>query len=75
METIMTSERDRVRALNDQLRKHHRGGRIVITRGIQALGADAILKIDQAIAAFDTFTNDNDPYGRTISAVSRSTTR
>src|SRR3954453_22805255 len=45
METIMTSERDRVRALNDQLRKHHRGGRIVITRGIQALGAEAILKI------------------------------
>ena len=59
----MTSERDRVRALNDQLRKHHRGGRIVITRGIQALGADAILNIDQAIAAFDAFTDDNDPYG------------
>ena len=27
------------------------------------LEADAILKIDQAIAAFDAFTADNDPYG------------
>src|SRR5215203_2131535 len=27
------------------------------------LEADAILKIDQAIAAFDAFTSDNDPYG------------
>jgi hypothetical protein len=61
MENLMTSERDRVRELNDALRKHHRGGRIVITCGIQALGADAILKIDQAIAAFDAFTADNDP--------------
>jgi hypothetical protein len=63
MENLMTSNRDRVRSLNDALRKHHRGGRIVITRGIQALGAEAILKIDQAIAAFDAFTADNDPYG------------
>ena len=71
----MTSERDRVRALNDQLRKHHRGGRIVITRGIQALGADAILKIDQAIAAFDAFTPTMTLTASTISGPSRSKTR
>jgi hypothetical protein len=75
METIMTSDRDRVRSLNDALRKHHRGGRIVITRGIQALGAEAILKIDQAIAAFDAFTADNTLTASTISAPSRSTGR
>ena len=72
----MTSERDRVRALNDQLRKHHRGGRIVITRGIQALGADAILKINQAIAALDAFTDRQRPLQRArLRQRSRSKTR
>jgi hypothetical protein len=59
----MTSDRDQIRLLNDELRIHHRGGRIVITRGIQALGAEAVQRIDQAIASFDRFTKDNDPYG------------
>ena len=59
----MTARRDRIRALNDALRQHHRGGTIVITRGIQALGAETIRAIDQAITAFDGFDDANDPYG------------
>ena len=71
----MTSNRDRVRSLNDELRKHHRGGRIVITRGIQALGADAILKIDQAIAGFDASRPTMILTASTTLALSRSMAR
>jgi Protein of unknown function (DUF3768) len=34
-----------------------------ITRGIQALGAETIQRIDAAISAFEGFTPENDPYG------------
>ena len=53
----------RVRALNDELRRFRRGGRIIITPGIQALGDGAVARVLTAVAAFDAFTNDNDPYG------------
>jgi hypothetical protein len=59
----MSCSRQRVRALNDVLREQHRGGTIVITQGVQALGAETIQRIDAAISAFDSFTPDNDPYG------------
>jgi hypothetical protein len=53
----------RVRKLNDRLRKDRIGGRVVMTRGLAALSPSLILKIDQAMRAFDAFTPDNDPYG------------
>jgi Protein of unknown function (DUF3768) len=53
----------RICALNDELRRFGRGGRIMITSGIQALGAEDIARVLVAVAAFDTFTTDNDPYG------------
>ena len=53
----------RVRTLNDELRCFGRGGRIMITPGIQALGDRAVARVLTAVAAFDAFTNDNDPYG------------
>ncbi len=59
----MTSARDRIRALNDALRQHHRGGTIVITQGVQALGAETIQAIVEAVAAFNEFDGGNDPYG------------
>jgi hypothetical protein len=59
----MTSAQERTRALNDELRIHHRGGRIMVTTGVQALGTDMIQRIDQAIAAFDEFDEDSDPHG------------
>ena len=52
----------RIRELNDQLRCKGTGGRIVITRGIEALGTDGIRQVLAAVAGFDAFTEDNDPY-------------
>jgi hypothetical protein len=40
-----------------------RGGRVMITTGIEALGAASIAGVLAAVAAFDAFTGDNDPYG------------
>jgi len=53
----------RIRELNDQLRRDHVGGRIVITAGIQALGTAVMCRILAAVAEFDNFTEDNDPWG------------
>jgi hypothetical protein len=53
----------RIRELNDQLRCKALGGRIVITRGIEALGTDGVLQVLAAVARFDDFTEDNDPWG------------
>jgi hypothetical protein len=53
----------RIRELNDQLRCKGVGGRIVITRGIEALGTDGIGHVLTAVAVFDDFTEDNDPWG------------
>jgi hypothetical protein len=53
----------RIRELNDQLRCKGIGGRVVITRGIQALGADGVRQVLTAVARFDDFTEDNDPWG------------
>jgi hypothetical protein len=53
----------RIRELNDQLRQKAIGGRIVITPGIQALGAADLRAVLLAVARFDDFTEDNDPWG------------
>jgi hypothetical protein len=53
----------RIRELNDQLRCNGTGGRVVITRGIQALGTDGVRQVLTTVAQFDDFTEDNDPWG------------
>jgi len=52
----------RIRELNDQLRCQHRGGTIVVTAGIQSMGADFIAAVDVALTKV-TFDPNNDPYG------------
>jgi hypothetical protein len=59
----------RIRELNDQLRCKRIGGRLVITRGIQALGNDGVGRVLAAVAQFDNFTEDNDPWGEHDCAV------
>lgn len=59
----------RIAELNDRLRRDHSYGKVVITRGIQALGYEAILEVIAAVAAFSDFTPDNDPYGEHECAV------
>src|SRR3954469_13496119 len=59
----------RIRELNDQLRCKGLGGRIVITRGIEALGPEGVGEVLTAVARFDDFTEDNDPWGEHDCAV------
>ena len=51
-----------IRALNDELRQHLRGGSAVMTPGVAALGQVAIDRIVKTIAVFDDFCHANDPY-------------
>ena len=55
--------RDRIRALNDQLRRLKIGGRIMITAGVASEGESFLATALTMIAAFDDFTEANDPYG------------
>jgi Protein of unknown function (DUF3768) len=58
-----TAPTERIRALNDELRKHLAGGVAVITPGVAALGRDAVERIVKTLAVFNDFCEANDPYG------------
>jgi len=53
---------ERIRDLNDELRKTGFGGKTYLTRGLIEKGADFIAKATAAVRSFDAFTNDNDPW-------------
>lgn len=53
----------RIRQLNDQFRTRFTGGKVMITRGIEALGPLAVLGIMDEVRAFQNFHDDNDPHG------------
>ena len=52
-----------IKTLNDNLRKHLIGGKIVLTQGMEAKTYEEIAEIMLKIRDFDNFTPDNDPYG------------
>ena len=52
-----------VRRLNDHLRCFWLGGRVMVTTGVSALGPRFLEAALAAVAAFDAFDRDNDPYG------------
>jgi hypothetical protein len=54
--------RRRIRLLNDNLRRHAVGGTVVVTQGLAALGAETKNAVLRAVATFDAFDPDNDPY-------------
>lgn len=56
-------KRERIRALNDRLRRTHTGGMVVLTTGIRALGEAAVRELLEAVAQFDSFGAENDPWG------------
>jgi hypothetical protein len=64
-ETIVNDHQrtQRIRDLNDQLRRTLLGGRVLITSGVQALGSDRIRRLLTTLRAFSKFTEDNDPHG------------
>ena len=58
----------RIRELNDAFRKYPWNaaralGRTVVTAGVNAGGPEFVLKVLNAVAGFDNFSGDNDPYG------------
>jgi hypothetical protein len=60
----MTEEpSERVRKLNDGLRKTGIGGRVLLTRGVLGFGLEFAVAARRAVAGFDEFDDDNDPYG------------
>ncbi|MEC4678958.1 MAG: DUF3768 domain-containing protein [Nitrospirota bacterium] len=68
----MTDEKTiKIRELNDLARKQtmlpifgaHVPCKVLYTAGIQALGAFALVEIAAMVRDYDTFTEDNDPYG------------
>ena len=52
----------RIRTLNDALRCHGLGGLFLVTEGIAALAPDHARAVLHAVAAFDRFTPENDPW-------------
>ena len=58
----MPSEKSIVE-LNDQLRIHGTGGTIMVTSGVQGLGQKFINLVFDALRSFNSFSEDNDPYG------------
>jgi hypothetical protein len=62
MEKTMIIQTDRIRELNDDLRKNLTGGSAVITCGVAALGALFVSRIVRTIGAFDDFHHANDPH-------------
>ena len=58
----MSTDTDRIRLLNDELRQHLLGGGAVMTPGIVALGQEAVQRLIQTIATFDDFCTANDPH-------------
>ena len=63
---------ERIRALNDELRRNLPNGHAVITAGVAALGAEAVARIVKTVSVYDDFCHANDPYVKsTISAQSK----
>jgi hypothetical protein len=60
MTTKTTTER--IRDLNDDLRRTLTGGMAVMTPGVAALGREAVDRIVKTIAVFDDFCHANDPH-------------
>ena len=53
---------ERIRALNDELRRNLPNGHAVMTPGIAALGPEAVARIVKTVAVYDDFYHANDPY-------------
>jgi hypothetical protein len=52
-----------IRAQNDAFRKDLRGGRLLLSLGVMEHTGGAFSDLVFAIAAFNVFTDGNDPYG------------
>ena len=58
----MTTQTERIRLLNDNLRRNLASGTAVITPGVAALGQEAVQRIVKTIEVYDDFCHANDPH-------------
>lgn len=58
----MSTDKERIRTLNDQLRQNLPATGAMMTRGVVALGAEAVERLIRTIATFDDFCEANDPH-------------
>jgi hypothetical protein len=58
----MDQVRERIRALNDALRRNLPNGHAVITAGVAALGSEAVARIFKTVAVYEDFCHADDPY-------------
>ena len=59
---MMDSRAITIRQLNDELRVFHTGGKIVMSANLANGAIEEIEDIMNAVAAFNDFTENNDPY-------------
>lgn len=60
--TTSSDRKDRIRSLNDDLRRFGRGGIVMLSAGIAALSIGEVHSILDEVRCFEDFTDDNDPY-------------
>lgn len=58
-----TPRAERIARLNDNLRKTGLGGRIMVTRGVQALHGYRSAELVAELVTYNDFDADNDPHG------------
>lgn len=63
MNDVPAGRAGRIAALNDELRRTGKRGRIVATAGLTARGDHFMARVVAALRSFSEFTEDNDPYG------------
>ena len=59
---IKTTQTERIRTLNDDLRRNLGHGHAFMTPGVAALGAEAVARIVKTIEVYDDFCHANDPH-------------
>jgi hypothetical protein len=57
------SKSERIRALNDELRRSFVGGRVFLTAVVNDLPAETRAEVLTRVQTFRDFTEDNDPHG------------
>ena len=63
MRKVLSPETVAIRRLNDRLRQTRMGGKVMLSASIAALSELNVAEVLSAVAVFDDFTSDNDPYG------------